>query len=112
MLIQPIPKKLLPHSVVHHYNNIPDTWQNPVYGDSEPITSVRVDPETSLILSKDNKEIQFKALMFWDVVNSSELAAEFVKGDKIVFNSISYYVETIEYLYDDDNLHHIELGLI
>lgn len=111
-MARPIPRKLLIHSVKHKYNGTKDSWGNITYANERDLTRVRIEPTAKRVLSRDNTEIQLTSLMFYDCVNSNPTGINFIIGDAIVLGTINYVVESIEQLYDESKLHHIEVGLV
>lgn len=110
--MRPIPRALLIHSATHKYG-VPadDGWGNLTHPDTRTLEFVRFEPSTKLVMTKDNKEVQLSAVMFFDCVNSVPAAAEFVLGDQIIFDGRTYHVEMIDKLYDGQKKHHYEVGL-
>ena len=107
-----IPKKLLQHSVVHRSGPTTDEWQNPTFTDVKTVKNVRVDPSSAVKKTKDNQEKVLAALMFYDCRNSSPREVTFAEGDQIEFIGMKYTVVSVEKLYDEKRLHHLEVGLI
>ncbi|MFA5424229.1 MAG: putative minor capsid protein [Phycisphaerae bacterium] len=80
-----IPKRLLPHSATHNYGaKVKDDWGNLTHASSRALTHVLFEPTSKLIKSKDNREIQLSALMYFDCRNSSPEGATFAIGDQII----------------------------
>lgn len=107
-----IPKRLLIHSVILHKKINEDRW-----GKGEPdagveIASVRMEPSSRIVRDKNNAEIQLAATLFYDCKNSRPKDMAFCEDDIIVFNGMKHRVQTIEPLYDEELLHHYELGLV
>lgn len=111
-MIRAIPRQLLIHSAVHKYNPVKDAWGNPAWSNSRAISKIRIEPSSSLVRSKDNKEIQLRALMFFDRRNSLPSGAAFGLGDCISWLDTDYTIVAIDYLYDHTRLHHLEVGLV
>ena len=107
----PIPKNLLIHSAFLQSVK-KDKWQSESLQTIAEMKKIRVDPSSKLVTSKDNRQITLSAVLFYDCKNSRPSNISFEHGQKIIFNGITYTVETIEMLYDDKKLHHYELGLI
>lgn len=112
MYVRYIPRALLIHSVTHGYNKTVDEWDNIIYANSQAINRVRVEPSTSLKMDKDNKQVQLNALMFYCPKTSTPQDIGFKLDEQITFNNRNYTIVNIELLYDNNKLHHIELGLI
>ena len=50
--------------------------------------------------------------MIYDCTHSRPQGITFMPQQKIVHRNTEYTIETVEHLYDDSKLHHIELGLV
>ncbi len=87
-------------------------WQNQTLQTVADLKFVRFEPLSKLVTSKDDRQITLSAVMFFDIKNSRPKNVTFYQGQKIEFNNVEYTVETIETLYDNQKLHHYELGLI
>lgn len=112
MQINPVPKHLLPHSAIL----IPitkDDWGGEVDGDPVTVTNVRIEPSRDIVLSKENTEQRLRALLFFDAVNSAPADVKWTEGSKVIHESITYHIASIEPLYAlKDTPHHWEIGLI
>lgn len=109
--MKPIPKNLLIHSA-QLAEISKDEWQNETQKPLADLQHIRIEPSSKLVTDKQNRQITLSAVLFFDCKNSRPKAVEFSHGQKIVFNSMEYTVETIELLYDGKKLHHYELGLV
>jgi hypothetical protein len=105
-----IDKKFLIHSVKH---NVLTTGQRgKTYGTDINLTNVLVQPSTLVVKSNNGvDQVKAKAIMFYDIINSSGMTTEFKIEDKIVFDSKEYYINEVVKAYAFD-LHHYELILI
>lgn len=114
VVIRPIPRSLLPHTVTYGKNQISDDiWEAEITGnDGIELSFVRIEPSSKIIRDKNNVEIQLAATMFYDCKNSRPQNVIFAEDDVIVFNGQKHSVKTVEPLYDRRHLHHYELGLI
>jgi hypothetical protein len=109
---KPIPRKLLIHSAIHNYSTTKDDWGNETWGDTEALTFVRFEPSTKLVKTKDNREIQLSAIMFFDCRNSRPLSVDFAVGDQIIqTGGATYTIEVVDFLNDEYGEHHYEVGL-
>ena len=106
-----IPKNLLIHSAVLQ-SVTEDKWQSETTENIAELKKVRIDPSSKLVTSKDNRQVNLSAVLFFDLRNSRPMNILFEHGQKILFGGNIYTIETIEKLYDDKKLHHYELGLI
>ena len=109
--MRPIPVRLLIHSATHRRPTEPDRWQNATYTDTA-LTRVRIEPSSKVVKTKDNTELQLASTLFYDCRNSRPVGADFQSGDVIVFGDQSFTVQTVDRLYDECRLHHLEVGLI
>ena len=109
--MRPIPKQLLIHTAKISTPEQQDAWQSVTY--SEPITleHVRIEPCRKLVLESDNTQRQQTATLFFDVVNSLPADFEFTEGQRVEALGQIYQVLMIEPLYDEQKLHHYEVGL-
>lgn len=112
MRIRHIPRKLLIHSVTHGYNPANSTWGNTTFGGTRTVSYVRIEPSSKLVVTKDGKQVQLSAVMFYDAVNSSPIGITFAENDGVTFGSKTYTVVSVDTIYDNADLHHVEVGLI
>lgn len=110
--MKPIPKALLIHSAVLSEINTDNTWQEENKTTVAELTRIRIDTQSKLVATKDNRQITLSATLFYDCKNSSPRNAKFKQGQKVLWDNAEYTIETIEPLYDGNKLHHYELGLI
>ena len=114
LMARPIPKKLLIHSATqkHGVPTEDDTGARS-WPSSRALTHVRFEPTTKLVMSKDNKEVQLAAIMFFDRQNSAPTTAAFAVGDGITqTDGAQYQIQVIDILNDEKGMHHLEIGLI
>jgi hypothetical protein len=110
--MKPIPISLLIHSAVLKKPTGTDEYQNKTYEETE-LSFIRIEPETQTRKTKDNTEGAFSATLFFDCVNSRPANICFELGDRITACwGTEYEVRTVERLFDNRGLHHIELGLM
>lgn len=107
-----IPKKLLIHDATLHRVSENDRWGKAQMDEGTHLTSIRMEPSSSIVRDKNNAEIQLAATLFFDCRNSRPRGMEFSVDDIIVFNGQKHQVKLVEPLYDRKRLHHYELGLI
>lgn len=108
--MKPIPKSLLIHSA-ELQEVVEDEWQNEKVQSSTALMRVRIEPMSKLVTSSNNRTVTLSATLFYDCRNSRPAGVEFKQGQRLVFNGREYTVETIEQLYDNRGLHHLEVGL-
>ena len=112
VVIRPIPKNLLIHSVKLE-KRIKDEWGNTTVQEETTMKHVRMEPSNKIIRDKNNAEIKLNATLFIDVVHSKiGKEVEIEIDDLISFNGDQYRVQEVERLYDERKLHHCELGLV
>ncbi|MCD8356262.1 MAG: minor capsid protein [Clostridia bacterium] len=109
--MRPIPKRLLIHSAELSTPQNCDIWQKITYSDPVNLQHVRLEPCSKIVLDANNTQRQQTATLFFDAVNSSPSGTEFTAGQRVQALGQTYTVLTIEQLYDDRKLHHLEVGL-
>nr|DAS32188.1 MAG TPA: Minor capsid protein [Caudoviricetes sp.] len=109
--MMPIPSALLIHSVQLLTPTGEDAWQSQTFGEPIALSRVRVEPIRQWITDKDNRQVSLSASLIYDCHNSRPQKVEFQAGARIVFEGREYTIETVERLYDEARLHHIEVGL-
>lgn len=107
--MKPIPKSLLIHSAAL-YEETEGKWQEQEKKLIAELSCVRIEPCSKLIVSSNNRSVTLSATLFYDCRNSAP-AVEFKAGQPVEFDGKTYRVETVEELYDNRKLHHIEVGL-
>lgn len=80
--------------------------------DGMEIKRIRIEPTSKVIRNKNNAEIQLAAILFYDCKNSFPQDVVFSEDDIILFKNGKYAVQLIESLYDNQKLHHYEMGLV
>lgn len=108
----PIPKSLLIHSATIATAGAQSTWGTTTYSESQTLLHVRVEPSSKLITTKDNKQLQLSAILFFDCKNSSPHNQAFKVDDIVTFGNKNYKITIIDALYDKSKLHHYEIGLM
>ena len=108
--VNPIPKKLLPNSV-DYYEYIKDTGEGSSFKSKAVLSNVKIEEHTQYIYTSNGREIVGKAMLFYDVVNSSGLSDIPLNESKIVFNDRTYYIVSVETLRTEDTPHHYEILL-
>ena len=73
---------------------------------------IRIEPSSRIIRDKNNAEVQLAATLFYDCKNSSPTGMVFQEDDILLFQGMSYKVQTVEPLYDGSKLHHYEMGMV
>lgn len=111
--MRPIPKSLLPHTVMlHKKKNSGGRYEEDSLDYGIKLAYVRMEPSGRIVRDKNGAEIQLAATLFYDCKNSTPSGIMFKVDDVIVFNGQKHRVQVVEPLYDRRNLHHYELGLV
>jgi len=111
-MAQAIPYQLLIHSATHNYTPSHGNWGAETFAGTRALTYVRFEPSSKLITTKDNRQVQLAATMFYDCKNSAPSGVTFTEGDQIIQTGGRVYkVETVDNCNDEIGLHHYELGL-
>ncbi len=108
----PIPRALLIHKATIKGEEMSNEWGEIIATDSIDLTSIRLEPTSTVITTKNNQQLQLSAVLFYDCKYSEPKNQAFAEDTVITFNGKGYTVKTVEELYDEKGLHHIELGLI
>lgn len=107
-----IPKKLLIHTAQLQRITNKDRWGEGKTDDIAKLEKIRIEPSSRIVRDKNSAEVQLAATLFYDCKNSIPKDFAFKEDDIIMFNEQKLRVQVIEPLYDDNRLHHYELGLI
>ena len=110
--MQPIPKRLLIHTVTLYETSKKDAWGTVALDKGKELTHVRLEPSGKIVRDKNNAEIQLAATLFYDCKNSRPAGLTLKVDDVVAFTGETYRVQTVEPLYDDKHLHHYEIGLV
>ena len=86
------------------------------------LRKVNIQPTHSVVKSRDDKEVRLNAVLFYaprlssPYVDFSALQSRADEANaqmKVVYGGLTYTVETVDLLPDDEGrLHHVELGLV
>lgn len=107
-----IPKKLLIHTAQLQRITSKDRCGEGKTDDIAKLEKIRIEPSSRIVRDKNSAEVQLAATLFYDCKNSIPKDFAFKEDDIIMFNEQKLRVQVIEPLYDDNRLHHYELGLI
>ncbi len=110
--MRPIPKNLLIHSVTLSKTAEEDRWGNRMEQMETILTHVRMEPSKKMVRDKNNAELQFAAVLFYDCTNSRPKGVNFSVDDGIIFNGQRHKIQDVEPLYDRKKLHHYEIGVV
>lgn len=109
-MVKPIPRRLLIHTATLS-NVMANAFQAESLQTVSVLQHVRMEPSAKLVTTKDNRQINLAATLFFDCRNSRPSSVQFSVGQRITFAGAVYRIETVEPVYDDTRLHHYELGL-
>ncbi len=109
-MTKPIPRSLLIHSA-ELYEVKEGAWQNEERTELAALAFVRIEPSSRLVVGKDNRSAEISAVLFYDSRNSRPKAVEFAEGQRVEFGGKLYRVQSIDKIYDNKILHHLEVGL-
>ncbi|WP_338788809.1 putative minor capsid protein [Metabacillus sp. FJAT-53654] len=112
MIVKPIPKHLLIHTVVYEQFQEGDgiTTES---GFLPPVTlsDVRVQALSNIKKNTNSEDLLYDAMLFYDVVNSSSSAPfEFTEKSKVNHNGKTMFIEKVNPV-EAIKLHHYEIGL-
>ena len=120
--MQPIPARILTHSVVLRVCSGVDVWQAPTWTETQ-LSKVCMQPSHETRKTRDNTEVVLRSLLFIDAVRSVpaglDVGALQVQSEAagqpmtLTFEGEEYTVLTVEKLFDDRGvLHHWEVGCV
>lgn len=113
MRAPPIPKIMLPHTIVYRAYNGTDDFGSPTYGNPVTIERVRIDETT--VFSRDGTQTRIVAngVIFIDAVNSSPFL-NFEEQSLIIFNGRELVVQKVIPYYQpfSADIHHYELEVL
>ncbi len=109
--MKPIPKNLLIHSAYALKLSKPERWGERSEEKRTELSRIRIEPSSTLRLSKSNEQVQLAAVLFYDCRNSRPAGIDFSLIDKIEFEGEKYNIVGIRRHYDDKKLHHVEVEL-
>jgi hypothetical protein len=113
MVVKPIPKHVLTHTVTY------EEWQegdgiNADGGFKAPVTlsNVRVQYLSNIQRNSNSEQLLYEAMLFYDVINSSSSAPfTFIEKSKVTFDGKTMVVEKVNPV-EAIQLHHYEIELI
>lgn len=109
--MKPIPKNLLIHSAYAIELSERVEWDEPTEEKRIKLSCLRIEPTSSLRISKSNQQVQLAAVLFYDCRNSRPKYFDFSNIDKIEIEGEQYNVVSIQKHCDDKKLHHLEVEL-
>lgn len=120
-MMQPIPARILIHSGTTTIYYDADKWGGTPDAVTAPITGIRIEPYRRETHDAQQQEVALTAMMYYDTHNSActlpfVLPGDAYNGGKVKQQTISalgrvFVVKTVEPIYDDTALHHLEVGL-
>lgn len=112
MLVKPIPRRLLRHEVLYK-PYIGDGRHGAVWGEEISLRNICVDYDTDYRIRGKSQTIRYRAVLYYDCVNSFPRDIAFKEKDKVVFNGAEMTVEGICVPNTPaGKAHHYELGLV
>jgi hypothetical protein len=108
--VNPIPKKLLPNSV-DYYKYLADTGEGSGFDTKVVLENVKIEEATQYSYTSNGREVVGKAMLFYDVVNSSGLTDKPIVESEVVFENRTYYIVSVDVLRTEDTPHHYEMLL-
>ena len=112
MVISPIPRYLLPHTVTLVEKLSSDGWGGKGEELRTVINFVRIEPCRSQRFSLGGDIPEVKAKMFFDAFSSAPNDVSFETGDKIIFGSEEFTVSEVNTFYGaSSEIHHLEVLL-
>jgi plasmid replication initiation protein len=64
------------------------------------------------VQTPSNQELKLTAVIFFDITHSRPVGTTFTADQPIIFNGVEHRIVTVEDIYDDEQLHHWELGVV
>lgn len=120
-MMQPIPARILIHSGTTTIYYDADKWGGTPDAVTAPITGIRIEPYRREIHDVNQQEVTLTAMLYYDTKNSAcalpfVLPGDTYGGGKVKQQTISalgrvFVVKSVEPIYDDTALHHLEVGL-
>ena len=120
-MMQPIPARILIHSGTTTIYYDADKWGGTPDAVTAPITGIRIEPYRRETHDAQQQEVTLTAMLFFDCKNSActlpfVLPGDTYNGEKVKQQTISalgqvFVVKSVEPIYDDTALHHLEVGL-
>lgn len=109
--MKPIPKNLLIHSAYAIELSDPERWGERSEEKRTELSRIRMEPSSTLRISKSNEQVQLAAVLFYDCHNSRPKDFDFSRADKIEFEGAQYNIVSVQRHFDDKKLHHLEVEL-
>lgn len=111
-MVKPIPKRVLIHEVTYEEHIPGDGFTEEEFKPPATLYNVRVGFESNIRRTNISEEKLYKAILIFDVVNSSSSGVfEFKEKSKVTFNGEEMHVNKVNPVYGFA-LHHYEIELI
>lgn len=120
-MMQPIPARILIHSGTTTIYYDANKWGGTPDAVTAPITGIRIEPYRRETHDVNQQEVTLTAMLYYDTKNSAcalpfVLPGDTYGGGKVKQQTISalgrvFVVKSVEPIYDDTALHHLEVGL-
>jgi len=112
VIIKPIPKHLLPHTVEYEeYQEGDGITKESGFLPAVTLSFVRVQYQSIIKKTNNSEDELFDAILFYDVVNSSSSSDfTFTKKSKITHNGKTMAIEKVNPV-EAFKLHHYEIGM-
>lgn len=109
--MNPIPKRLLPHSCIYK-EYLDNNGEGDEWGEDKTLSFVKIEEKTQLKVTSNGREVVANARFFYDLVNSSGLSSKPIPNSKIIYNNHEYRVIDTDILCSDQSKpHHYEVML-
>lgn len=89
-----------------------DEDRNPVESDGFTLSKIYCVSTQSVRDGNNGKESGDSMTLFFDVYVSEPKGTVFNMGDRIIFDNVDYRINSISPYYNQNGLHHYEIGLI
>lgn len=109
--MKPIPKRLLIHSAYAIQLGEPERWNDPPEIGRTKLSYIRIEPSSTLRISKTNEQVQLAGVLFYDCKNSRPRNYDFSHTDKIEIDGVQYNIVSVQKHCDERGLHHLEVEL-
>jgi hypothetical protein len=111
MLSRPIPKALLPHTILLKTPRPEGAFFN---GEHDEITiyNVRVEQNEKVRQSKSGENRTRGAKMYYDCVNSAPLNVDFKSEQLVIFCGVTYKIEAVKAVMAANKIHHYRIDIL
>lgn len=110
-MIQPIPKRLLPHKAIYK-EYLGNTGEGDEWSNDISLSFIKIEKKLQFRVNNNGRELVGNARMYYDLVNSTGLTKEPVVDSKVIFEGHEYKIVDFESLCPDNSRpHHYEVIL-